>query len=129
MAYSEPPLRNIVRLIVTSAYSIGSAPSALSMVSATSARPSGGRPDGAGEDDVLHLAAAQRLGALLAHHPGERVDDVGLAGAVGPDDAGDAGLELQGRGGGERLEPAKGQALEVHRGSSLGVRPVLATAR
>ena len=44
MAYSEPPLRNIVRLIVTSAYSIGSAPSELSMVSATSARPSGGRP-------------------------------------------------------------------------------------
>ena len=45
MAYSEPPLRNIVRLIVTSAYSIGSAPSELSMVSSTSARPSGGRPD------------------------------------------------------------------------------------
>ncbi len=36
-----------------------------------------------GEDDVLHLAAAQALGALLAHHPGEGVDDVGLAGAVG----------------------------------------------
>ena len=45
MAYSEPPERNMVRLIVTSAYSIGSAPSALSMVSSTSARPSGGRPD------------------------------------------------------------------------------------
>src|SRR5512144_2178305 len=45
MAYSEPPLRNIVRLIVTSAYSIGRAPSALSMVSDTSARPSGGRPE------------------------------------------------------------------------------------
>src|SRR6478672_4386914 len=45
MAYSEPPLRNIVRLIVTSEYSIGRAPSALSMVSATSARPSGGRPE------------------------------------------------------------------------------------
>ena len=45
MAYSEPPLRNIVRLIVTSAYSIGSAPSLLSIVSSTSARPSGGRPD------------------------------------------------------------------------------------
>ena len=45
MAYSDPPLRNIVRLIVTSAYSIGSAPSVLSMVSSTSARPSGGRPD------------------------------------------------------------------------------------
>ena len=45
MAYSEPPLRNMVRLIVTSEYSIGSAPSVLSMVSSTSARPSGGRPD------------------------------------------------------------------------------------
>src|SRR5215471_9943149 len=44
MAYSEPPLRNMVRLIVTSEYSIGSAPSVLSIVSSTSARPSGGRP-------------------------------------------------------------------------------------
>jgi hypothetical protein len=38
-----------------------------------------GRP---GEDDVLHLAAAQRLGALLAEHPGDGVDDVALARAV-----------------------------------------------
>src|SRR3954447_852497 len=45
IAYSEPPLRNIVRLIVTSAYSIGRAPSELSIVSSTSARPSGGRPE------------------------------------------------------------------------------------
>src|SRR4051812_4897593 len=45
MAYSEPPERNMVRLIVTSAYSIGSAPSLLSMVRRTSARPSGGRPE------------------------------------------------------------------------------------
>src|SRR6476659_1529505 len=35
----------MVRLIVTSEYSIGSAPSALSMVSSTSARPNGGRPE------------------------------------------------------------------------------------
>ena len=41
IAYSLPPLRNRVRLIVTSAYSIGSAPSALSIVRMTSARPSG----------------------------------------------------------------------------------------
>ncbi len=45
IAYSEPPLRNSVREIVTSVYSIGSAPSELSMVRATSARPSGARPD------------------------------------------------------------------------------------
>src|ERR1700712_5718373 len=45
MAYSDPPLRNMVRVIVTSEYSIGSAPSELSIVSTTSARPRGGRPD------------------------------------------------------------------------------------
>src|SRR3984957_3254351 len=43
MAYSLCPDLNISRLIVTSAYSMGSAPSLLSMVSVTSARPSGGR--------------------------------------------------------------------------------------
>src|SRR5690606_3222991 len=41
IAYSLPPLRSRVRLMVTSAYSIGSAPSELSMVRMTSARPSG----------------------------------------------------------------------------------------
>src|SRR6266853_72385 len=43
MAYSLCPDLNIRRLIVTSAYSIGRAPSLLSMVSVTSARPSGAR--------------------------------------------------------------------------------------
>ena len=73
---------------------------------------------GAGEDDVLHLAAAQALGALLAHDPGQGVDDVGLAGAVGADDAGDARLEAQRRRRGEGLESLQGQRLEVH-GSAL----------
>ena len=31
------------------------------------------------EDHVLHLAATQGLGPLLAHHPGQGVDDVGLS--------------------------------------------------
>ena len=69
---------------------------------------------GAGEDDVLHLAAAQRLGALLPHHPRERVDDVGLAGAVGAHDAGDARLEPQVGRRGEGLEALQGEALDVH---------------
>lgn len=43
IAYSLPPLRNSVRDIVTSAYSMGSMPSELSIVSSTSARPSGPR--------------------------------------------------------------------------------------
>ncbi len=69
---------------------------------------------GAGEDDVLHLAAAQRLGALFAHDPAERVHDVGLARAVRSDDAGDAGLEPERGRRGERFEPAQGQGLQVH---------------
>src|SRR6478752_10357542 len=43
MAYSLVPLRKSVRLMLTSEYSMGSAPSALSIVSCTSARPSGPR--------------------------------------------------------------------------------------
>ena len=42
------------------------------------------------EDDVLHLVAAQALGALLAKHPGDGVGDVALAAAVGADNRGDA---------------------------------------
>ena len=45
MAYSLAPLRKSVRVIVTSENSMGSAPSLLSIVSETSARPSGARPD------------------------------------------------------------------------------------
>ena len=35
-----------------------------------------------GKDDVLHLAAAQAFGALLAEHPAHRVEDVRLAAPV-----------------------------------------------
>ena len=41
--YSDSPVRNRVRVIVTSENSIGSIPAVLSIVSATSARPSAGR--------------------------------------------------------------------------------------
>ena len=69
---------------------------------------------GAGEDDVLHLPAAQGLGALLAHHPRQGVDDVGLAGAVRADDRADARLELQRGRRREGLESFEGQRFEVH---------------
>src|SRR6202046_299392 len=46
MAYSLSPERKSVRVMVTSASSIGSLPAALSMVSDTSARPSWGREGG-----------------------------------------------------------------------------------
>src|SRR5699024_8600739 len=73
-------------------------------------RPTGGT----GEDDILHLAAAQALGTLLTHHPTQGVDDVRLAGSVGPDDTGDARLEVEGGGRCEGLEPSQGEALQVH---------------
>ena len=41
--YSDSPVRNSVRVIVTSENSIGSSPAVLSIVSDTSARPSAGR--------------------------------------------------------------------------------------
>ncbi len=46
------------------------------------------------EDDVLHGAAAQALGALLAEHPGDGFREVALAAAVGSDDGGDAAGEM-----------------------------------
>ena len=99
-----------------------------------------GAAGGAGEDDVLHLAAAQALGALLAEDPGDGVDDVGLTGPVGADDGGDAGLQPERRGGREGLEALERQAGEVHRTGTLAGRtarprdigrkdPVLLTSR
>ena len=73
-----------------------------------------GTRGGAGENDVFHLSAAQGLGALLAHHPGQGVDDVGLTGAIRPDHAGDTGFETQSRRRREGLETLQRQTLEVH---------------
>src|SRR5438105_1244030 len=46
-----------------------------------------------GEDDLFHLAAADVLRLAGAEHPLDSIDDVGLAGAVRPDDPGDTALE------------------------------------
>src|SRR4029453_9292979 len=49
----------------------------------------------AGEDHVLHVFAAQGLGALLAKHPGDRVDHVALAATVGTDNGRDPFIERE----------------------------------
>jgi len=49
----------------------------------------------AAEDHVLHLIAAEVLGALLTQHPAYGIGDVALAAAVGAHDGGDAGLEVE----------------------------------
>ena len=51
-------------------------------------------PGGTAEDYVLHLAAAEGLGTLLAQHPADGIHDVGLAAAVGANDSRDAPSEL-----------------------------------
>ena len=74
-----------------------------------------GRPGrGAGEDDVVHAAAAQALGAALAHHPANRFEQVGLAAAVGADDAGQARLDPEVGGFDEALEAAELQSPDTH---------------
>ena len=69
---------------------------------------------GAGEDDVLHLAAAHLLGRGLAHHPLHRLDEVRLAAAVGADDAGHAGLDGELRRIDEGLEAGEPEFVELH---------------
>ena len=75
-----------------------------------------GTARGPGEDDVLHLAAAQVLRTLGAHDPAKRVQDVRLARAVRADHAGDTGFETQRGGRGEGLEALERQAFQVHVG-------------
>ena len=59
--------------------------------SSTLARPDRLAVAGAVEDHVLHGLAAQVLGGGFAQHPAHGVDDVGLAAAVGTDDAHESG--------------------------------------
>jgi len=72
------------------------------------------------EDDVFHPLAAKALRALLTQHPGDGVDDVALAAAVGADDGGDAAIEGQVGAIGKALESGNLEALQSH------VRVVLA---
>jgi hypothetical protein len=52
--------------------------------------PAGLAVDRAVEDHVLHRLAAQLGGLAFAEHPADRIDHVGLAAAVGADDADEA---------------------------------------
>ena len=111
-------MRNSVRVIVTSENSIGSSCAVLSIVSDDLGAAERGPVGGAGEDDVVHLAAAQRPRALRAEHPRDRVDEVRLARAVRADDDADARLELERGLVGERLEALQGQRFRNKRAPS-----------
>ena len=68
----------------------------------------------AAEDHVLHPVAAQALGALLAEHPGDGVDDVALAAAVRADDGGHARVEPDVGAIGKALEAREFESFEAH---------------
>src|SRR6185369_13500788 len=59
---------------------------------------------GAGEDDVFHPPAAHRFGRTLAHHPADRLKQVGLAAAIGANHSGQPRLDVQLGGFDEALE-------------------------
>jgi hypothetical protein len=66
------------------------------------------------KDDVLHLTAAKRFGALLAEHPCYSVGDVGFAAAVRSDDGRDAAAGKNDLGRiGEGLETGNFETLEL----------------
>ncbi len=77
---------------------------------------------GAGEDDVVHAATAHGARALRAEDPRDGVDEVRLARPVRPHDHRHAGLELEHRLVGERLEAPQGQGLEEHPAGSPSQR-------
>ena len=69
---------------------------------------------GAVEDDVGHRLAAQVLRRTLAHHPAHRIDDVGLAAAVGADDRRHVAREIHRGGVDEGLEARQLDGLQAH---------------
>ncbi len=74
---------------------------------------------GAGEDDVFHAAAAERLGRPLPHHPANRFEQIGLAAAVGADDPRQPRLDREDGGFDEALEPAELQPPEAQGSTPL----------
>ena len=119
MAYSEPPVRNSVREMVTSLYSIGSAPSVLSMVRETCARPSGGRPDVPAKMTSSILPPRRVLAPCSPMTQARASTTLDLPEPFGPDHCSDAGLKVERRGRRERLESPDGQAFEVQGVSDL----------
>ena len=84
---------------------------------------------GAGEDHILHPAAAHRGGSVLAHDPAQRLEEVGLAAAVRADHARQARRDDQFRRIDEGLESVQAKPGEMQgggrslRGVVAGIQP------
>ena len=120
-AYSLSPVRNRVLVIVTSATSTGRRLEALSIVKETSARPRAGRLEVPAKMTSSIFVERTTFGPLGAEHPGHGVHDIRLAGAVRAHDHRDAGLQLDRRRVGERLETLESQRFQEHVEITLSV--------
>ena len=74
---------------------------------------------GAVEDHVLHRLAAQLAGLRLAQHPAHGVHDVGLAAAIGTDDADELAGQLEMCRIGEGFEARELDRIQAHLGEIL----------
>ncbi len=81
------------------------------------------------EEDVVGLLGSQLGRRQRAGRPDDRVGDVGLPGAVRPDDDGDARLERDLERVRKRLETADAERAQVHRGRILAAAPDSETRR
>ena len=68
----------------------------------------------AGEDDVVHAGRAHVLVGAFAHHPAQRLDEIRLAAAIRPDDAGQAALDDELGRFDEGFEAEQAKAVELH---------------
>ena len=71
---------------------------------------------GAVENDIGHFATTKRLGRLLAEHPADGVENIGLTAAVGPDDGSYAFVEIEDSFISKRFKPKKLERFEMHQG-------------
>ena len=69
---------------------------------------------GAGEDHVFHSARSHGFGRVLAHYPPNGFQHVGLAAAIGANDARKAGFDTQFGGFDEALEAAQAKLAKLH---------------
>ncbi len=76
----------------------------------------GAAVDGAVEDDVGHVLAAQMAGGALPQHPAHGVDDVGFAAAVGAHHGGHVGVEFDAGRLDKRLETGEFDQFQTHGG-------------
>ena len=74
---------------------------------------------GSGENNILHISAAELLGALFAEHPAHRIANIALSTAVRPYNASNTVVELQNGFVGKRLKSLHFNGFEIHNSPTL----------